>query len=154
MRVAWVVVASSILGTLFREPLGDFIYDILTNLFPDDDQPAQIIATFLKTYWPWALAALSAMVVLVVYGQNPWFRRRQPSPKNAGRPRRSRRGWIGVGRAGLDAQATNPTQVLPEPSMGEGNTAVEAPSLRAGRTSTFPTNRRYAASRANKGSVT
>jgi len=58
------------------------------------------------------------------------------SPKNAGRPRRSRRGWIGVGRAGLDAQAANQTQVLPEPSMGEGNTAVEAPSFRAGRTST------------------
>src|SRR5688500_19694180 len=59
------------------------------------------------------------------------------SPKSAGRPRRSRRGWIGVGRAGLDAQATNQTQVLPEPSMGEGNTAVEAPSFRAGRTSTY-----------------
>jgi hypothetical protein len=59
-------------------------------------------------------------------------------PKSAGRPRRSRRGWIGVGRAGLDAQATNQTQVLPEPSMGEGNTAVEAPSFRAGRTSTLP----------------
>ena len=29
------------------------------------------------------------------------------SPKNAGKPRRSRRGWIGVGRAGLDAQASN-----------------------------------------------
>src|SRR5688500_3913441 len=59
-----------------------------------------------------------------------------PSPKNAGRPRRSRRGWIGVGRAGLDAQAANQTQVVPEPSMGEGNAAVEAPSFRAGRTST------------------
>ena len=58
------------------------------------------------------------------------------SPKSAGRPRRSRRGGIGVGRAGLDAQAANPIQVVPEPSMGEGNTAVEAPSFRAGRTST------------------
>src|ERR687892_86376 len=29
------------------------------------------------------------------------------SPKNAGKPRRSRRGWIGVGRAGLNAQAAN-----------------------------------------------
>jgi tetratricopeptide (TPR) repeat protein len=84
--VAWAVVASSILGTLFREPLGDFIYDILTNLFPDDHQPAQIIAAFLKTYWPWALAALSAMVVLVVYGQNSWFRRRQPSLEPSASP--------------------------------------------------------------------
>jgi hypothetical protein len=40
-------------------------------------------------------------------------------------------GWIGVGRAGLDAQAVNPTQVVPEPSMGEGNTA-EAPVLQGG----------------------
>jgi hypothetical protein len=38
-------------------------------------------------------------------------------------------GGIGVGRAGLDAQATNQTQVVPEPSMGERNTVVEAPSL-------------------------
>jgi hypothetical protein len=29
------------------------------------------------------------------------------SPKNAGKPRRSRRGWIGVGRAGLNAQAAD-----------------------------------------------
>ena len=48
-----------------------------------------------------------------------WLRpHRGISPKNAGRPRRSRRGWIGVGRAGLDAQAANQTRVIPEFSMG------------------------------------
>jgi hypothetical protein len=69
--------------------------------------------------------------------QTPWCGRypARSSPlssKNAGRPRHSRRGWIGIGRAGLDAQATNQTQVLPEPSMGEGKTAVEARRVAGG----------------------
>jgi hypothetical protein len=50
--------------------------------------------------------------------------------------RPSGRGWIGIGRAGLDAQAANQTQVVPESSRGEGNAAGEAPSFKAGRTST------------------
>jgi len=40
--------------------------------------------------------------------------------KSAEKPRRSRRGWIGVGRAGLNAQEPNNTHAVPEPSMGEG----------------------------------
>ena len=40
--------------------------------------------------------------------------------KSAEKPRRSRRGWIGVGRAGLNAQESNNTHAVPEPSMGEG----------------------------------
>jgi hypothetical protein len=56
--------------------------------------------------------------------------------KSAGRPRRSRRGWIGVGRAGLNAQEPNNTHAVPEPSMGEGTAWVEAPAFMPGRTST------------------
>jgi len=48
--------------------------------------------------------------------------------KSAERPRRSRRGWIGVGRAGLNAQAPNNTHAVLEPSMGEGTAWVEAPA--------------------------
>jgi hypothetical protein len=40
--------------------------------------------------------------------------------KNAEKPRHSCRGWIGVGRAGLNAQEPNKTYAVPEPSMGEG----------------------------------
>ena len=57
--------------------------------------------------------------------------------KSAERPRRSRRGWIGVGRAGLNAQAPNKTHAVLEPSMGEGTAWVEAPAFMPGRTSTF-----------------
>src|SRR5215471_373480 len=56
--------------------------------------------------------------------------------KSAEKPRRSGRGWIGVGRAGLNAQAPNKTHAVPEPSMGEGTAEVEAPAFRPGRTST------------------
>jgi hypothetical protein len=56
--------------------------------------------------------------------------------KSAERPRRSRRGWIGVGRAGLNAQEPNNTYAVPEPSMGEGTAWVEAPAFMPGRTST------------------
>ena len=38
--------------------------------------------------------------------------------KSAEKPRRSRRGWIGVGRDGLNAQEPNNTHAVPEPSMG------------------------------------
>src|SRR6266446_4545860 len=37
------------------------------------------------------------------------------SPKSAERPRHSCRGWIGVGRAGLNAQEPNKTHAVPEP---------------------------------------
>ena len=57
--------------------------------------------------------------------------------KSAEKPRRSGRGWIGVGRAGLNAQAPNKTHAVPEPSMGEGTAWVEAPAFMPGRTSTF-----------------
>ena len=40
--------------------------------------------------------------------------------KSAEKPRHSCRGWIGVGRAGLNAQEPNKTHAVPEPSMGEG----------------------------------
>src|SRR6266704_1515213 len=40
--------------------------------------------------------------------------------KSAEKPRHSCRGWIGVGRAGLNAQEPNKTYAVPEPSMGEG----------------------------------
>ena len=53
-------------------------------------------------------------------------------PKSAGRLRPSGRGWIGVGRTGLDAQAANQTQVVPEPSMGEGNSGGGGPILQGG----------------------
>ena len=43
-----------------------------------------------------------------------------PFYQNAEKPRRSRRGWIGIGRAGLNAQEPNNTHAVPEPSMGEG----------------------------------
>jgi hypothetical protein len=56
--------------------------------------------------------------------------------KSAERPRRSRRGWIGVGRAGLNAQEPNNTHAVLEPSMGEGTAWVEAPAFMPGRTST------------------
>jgi hypothetical protein len=56
--------------------------------------------------------------------------------KSAERPRRSRRGWIGVGRAGLNAQEPNKTHAVLEPSMGEGTAGVEAPAFMPGRTST------------------
>src|SRR5262245_19170834 len=56
--------------------------------------------------------------------------------KSAERPRRSRRGWIGVGRAGLNAQEPNNTHAVPEPSMGEGTAWLEAPAFMPGRTST------------------
>ena len=46
-----------------------------------------------------------------IYG---WF------TKSAKKPRHSCRGWIGVGRAGLNAQEPNKTHAVPEPSMGEG----------------------------------
>jgi hypothetical protein len=59
-----------------------------------------------------------------------------PDTKSAERPRRSRRGWIGVGRAGLNAQEPNNTHAVPEPSMGEGTAWVEAPAFMPGRTST------------------
>src|SRR5437870_11692029 len=55
--------------------------------------------------------------------------------KSAEKPRRSRRGWIGVGRAGLNAQEPNKTHAVPEPSMGEGPAEVEAPAFMPGRTS-------------------
>ena len=58
--------------------------------------------------------------------------------KSAERPRRSRRGWIGVGRAGLNAQEPNNTHAVPEPSMGEGTAWVEALAFMPGRTSTAP----------------
>ena len=57
--------------------------------------------------------------------------------KSAEKPRRSRRGWIGVGRAGLNAQEPNNTYAVPEPSMGEGTAWVEAPAFMPGRTSTI-----------------
>ena len=57
--------------------------------------------------------------------------------KDAEKPRRSRRGWIGVGRAGLDAQAPNNSYAVPEPSMGEGAAEVEAPAFMPGRMSTM-----------------
>jgi DNA-binding winged helix-turn-helix (wHTH) protein len=40
--------------------------------------------------------------------------------KSAEKPRHSCRGWIGVGRAGLNAQEPNKTRAVPEPSMGSG----------------------------------
>jgi hypothetical protein len=55
--------------------------------------------------------------------------------KSAEKPRRSRRGWIGVGRAGLNAQEPNNTHAVPEPSMGEGAAEGEAPAFMPGRTS-------------------
>src|SRR5712692_2346799 len=57
------------------------------------------------------------------------------SPKSAERPRHSCRGWIGVGRAGLNAQEPNKTHAVPEPSMGEGTAEVEAPAFMPGRMS-------------------
>jgi probable F420-dependent oxidoreductase len=57
--------------------------------------------------------------------------------KSAEKPRRSGRGWIGVGRAGLNAQEPNKTHAVPEPSMGEGTAEVEAPAFMPGRTSTW-----------------
>ena len=57
--------------------------------------------------------------------------------KSAEKPRRSGRGWIGVGRAGLNAQAPNKTHAVPEPSMGEGPAEGEAPAFMPGRTSTL-----------------
>src|SRR5215831_13507304 len=56
--------------------------------------------------------------------------------KSAEKPRRSGRGWIGVGRAGLNAQEPNKTHAVPEPSRGEGTAEVEAPAFMPGRTST------------------
>ena len=56
--------------------------------------------------------------------------------KSAEKPRRSGRGWIGVRRARLNAQAPNKTHAVPEPSMGEGTAEVEAPAFMPGRTST------------------
>ncbi len=56
--------------------------------------------------------------------------------KSAAKPRRSGRGWIGVGRAGLNAQAPTKTHAVPEPRMGEGTAEVEAPAFMPGRTST------------------
>jgi hypothetical protein len=44
-------------------------------------------------------------------------KRREASSFTTGMDRR----W---GRAGLDAQAANQTLVVPEPSMGEGNTST------------------------------
>src|SRR2546428_10000722 len=55
------------------------------------------------------------------------------SPKSAERPRHSCRGWIGVGRAGLNAQEPNKTHAVPEPLMGEGTAEVEAPAFMPGR---------------------
>src|SRR5256885_6129730 len=55
--------------------------------------------------------------------------------KSAEKPRHSCRGWIGVGRAGLNAQAPNKTHAVPEPSMGEGTAEREAPAFMPGRTS-------------------
>ena len=55
--------------------------------------------------------------------------------KSAEKPRHSCRGWIGVGRAGLNAQAPNKTHAVPEPSMGEGTAEVEAPAFMPGRMS-------------------
>jgi hypothetical protein len=56
--------------------------------------------------------------------------------KSAEKPCRSRRGWIGVGRDGLNAQAPNNTHAVPEPSMDEGTAEVEAPAFMPERTST------------------
>src|SRR5437588_4227330 len=56
--------------------------------------------------------------------------------KSAEKPRHSCRGWIGVGRAGLNAQEPNKTPAVPKPSMGEGTAEVEAPAFMPGRTST------------------
>ena len=61
------------------------------------------------------------------------------SYQKAPETRRLRWGYIGIGRTGLDDQGTNQTQVFPEPLMGEGNTAVETPAWRTGRTSTLTT---------------
>src|SRR5713101_6218949 len=58
--------------------------------------------------------------------------------KSAEKPRHSCRGWIGVGRAGLNAQAPNKTHAVPEPSMGEGTAEVEAPAFMPGRMSHSP----------------
>ena len=55
--------------------------------------------------------------------------------KSAEKPRHSCRGWIGVGRAGLNAQAPNKTHAVSEPSMGEGTAEVEAPAFMPGRMS-------------------
>src|SRR4030095_7957736 len=68
-------------------------------------------------------------------------RHRAPKPfagfitKSAEKPRHLCRGWIGVGRAGLNAQEPNKTHAVPEPSMGEGTAEVEAPAFMPGRTS-------------------
>ena len=56
-------------------------------------------------------------------------------PKSAEKPRHACRGWIGVGRAGLNAQEPNKTHAVPEPSMGEGTAEREAPACMPGRTS-------------------
>src|SRR5215216_3917577 len=63
--------------------------------------------------------------------------------KSAEKPRCSGRGWIGVGRAGLNAQEPNKTHAVPKPSMGEGTAEVEAPAFMPGRTSTRWQNRRW-----------
>jgi len=52
--------------------------------------------------------------------------------KNAEKPRRSGRGWIGVGCAGLNAQEPNNTHAVPEPSNGRGNCRGGSPGIHAG----------------------
>jgi hypothetical protein len=86
------------------------------------------------------LLALQPEGVVLTYrcrvGGGDWESVRQVVTKSAERPRRSRRGWIGVGRAGLNAQEPNNTHAVPEPSMGEGTAWVEALAFMPGRTST------------------
>src|SRR3989442_9061758 len=56
------------------------------------------------------------------------------APKCAEKLRRSQRGWRGVERARLNAQALNKTPAGPEPAMGEGAAEVDAPTCMARRT--------------------
>ena len=72
------------------------------------------VATFPWTGWQKS----------VEYAHAYWLYNVEPVPilvtKSAEKPRHSCRGWIGVGRAGLNAQEPNKTHAVPEPSMGEG----------------------------------
>jgi hypothetical protein len=64
------------------------------------------------------LSPLLSHLSLTVVAQ--MLERAKEVTKSAEKPRRSGRGWIGVGRAGLNAQEPNNTHAVPEPSMGEG----------------------------------
>ena len=52
--------------------------------------------------------------------------------KSAEKPRHSCRGWIGVGRVGLNAQAPNKTHAVPEPLNGRGRSRGGSPGIHAG----------------------